>query len=756
MTFRGPATGGDEVAVLRLRMVGRVHDPVRARRAAERVLDTELASPDWLPPSAVLHVRYLQARMPRGPAVDLGASGAGASLEAAARRAARPADEPVPADAPAVVFTDEAELLACLARDWCSGSLHQRWWWTYPDGGERQVPRAWASAPDCLPAALARLADWGVAVSFAAALTSGEARELIGLVGSAFGLDAGGTLGLGGTERRGGAQAGGRWAGSPHSPARPRRAPAHGGDTGGPARGAGVGTGAGSAAIVEGVVTGTRGGGPTGAEADPPWRPWVAEADSYGLEPAQQAFLGVGLLLRRAPAEARAPGFAAAAMRWSHRRAAAAGSAEPTRTTGSALATDPAETPRPTVTARRTGTAGPAETAERVRGAEDGDPDGAAEAGASTRLPAAAVDGSAEPSSTPAPTGPTGTTRSALVTEPAEAAQTPTPSPAGRRGPEIDDEPAGPTQQGAAIARPSASVLKRASGTAAGSGTTTMAGAGHAAEGTAPAATGRRHAGGAGEGLVTGPVTTRYGGLLYLLDVATALGLYGDFTEPRRQGVELDPWDLIALLGGHLLPKADRADPVWGLLRHLAGRRDGEPPGHRFVPADDWRVPREWLEPFDPGGDWRWSAAAGRLRVCHPAGFCAIDVARDRDLPDRQMTGELARLTAAALPAGVLPPGARLVRRGVGAPVRGPTPLDRWIERLAAYVLARLALALRPGGESPASLLLVRPADVHVTPTRVDAVYRLSDHPVAIRLAGLDRDPGWLPAAGRSIAFHFR
>ena len=31
----------------------------------------------------------------------------------------------------------------------------------------------------------------------------------------------------------------------------------------------------------------------------------------------------------------------------------------------------------------------------------------------------------------------------------------------------------------------------------------------------------------------------------------------------------------------------------------------------------------------------------------------------------------------------------------------------------------------------------------------------LAELPIAIRLAGLDRDPGWIPAAGRSVAFHF-
>jgi hypothetical protein len=39
--------------------------------------------------------------------------------------------------------------------------------------------------------------------------------------------------------------------------------------------------------------------------------------------------------------------------------------------------------------------------------------------------------------------------------------------------------------------------------------------------------------------------------------------------------------------------------------------------------------------------------------------------------------------------------------------------------------------------------------------TRVDVRYALADHPFEIRRAGLDRDPGWIPAAGRRLHFHF-
>jgi hypothetical protein len=46
-------------------------------------------------------------------------------------------------------------------------------------------------------------------------------------------------------------------------------------------------------------------------------------------------------------------------------------------------------------------------------------------------------------------------------------------------------------------------------------------------------------------------------------------------------------------------------------------------------------------------------------------------------------------------------------------------------------------------------------ARVTVTPTHLDVFFKLSELPIAIRLSGLDRNPGWVPAAGRYIMLHF-
>ena len=64
------------------------------------------------------------------------------------------------------------------------------------------------------------------------------------------------------------------------------------------------------------------------------------------------------------------------------------------------------------------------------------------------------------------------------------------------------------------------------------------------------------------------------------------------------------------------------------------------------------------------------------------------------------------------------------------------------------------ALGLENAREAVATLI-ERRGTIHVESDRVEIAFALDAHPLAIRLAGLDRDPGWIPAAGRSIGFRF-
>lgn len=156
----------------------------------------------------------------------------------------------------------------------------------------------------------------------------------------------------------------------------------------------------------------------------------------------------------------------------------------------------------------------------------------------------------------------------------------------------------------------------------------------------------------------TDPLATAHGGLFFVLNAALALGLYGDFTQPRHAGLALSPWRLLHACARAALGRRFEADPLAAWLR----ARDPAPPA----------------------------------------------------------AGDAALLRAATT---------RLARR-----------IGRALDRPPRHAM-RLTLAL--------------PARLHDSGTRLDLHFALAALPLPLRVAGLDRDPGWLPAAGCDLRFHF-
>jgi hypothetical protein len=127
-----------------------------------------------------------------------------------------------------------------------------------------------------------------------------------------------------------------------------------------------------------------------------------------------------------------------------------------------------------------------------------------------------------------------------------------------------------------------------------------------------------------------------------------------------------------------------------------------------------------------------------------------LDVARDGDL-DAQVARELAHHGDPAWAPGDDPAQPLASdRHGIAG-----APVDRWLAHLVPYVRARLRGALAVDDARLPALLLAHRARVHASDAHLDVVLALDTLPIEIRIAGLDRDPGWVAAAGRFIAFHF-
>ena len=97
--------------------------------------------------------------------------------------------------------------------------------------------------------------------------------------------------------------------------------------------------------------------------------------------------------------------------------------------------------------------------------------------------------------------------------------------------------------------------------------------------------------------------------------------------------------------------------------------------------------------------------------------------------------------------------GARLIARPRGRPLRRRRADPDWLDCLALFLAARFRRAAPDGVLTPAALAM--PARIVAGEARLDIRFALAELPMAVRLAGLDRDPGWLPAEGRDLRFHF-
>ncbi|HET9918301.1 MAG TPA: hypothetical protein VFQ30_00570, partial [Ktedonobacteraceae bacterium] len=182
----------------RLRVRGSGLDALTTRLRLTSLLEAVDLRPPGLPPSAVICIRRLRDPLPGALSLQhIGQRPPQAwehalrhALAQSVRQAVRPVEGAVPANAGAVVFNDRAELLACLAHDWCEGAIDMHWWWQSLLRGEfdRSVLAAWLAAPEYAPAALQHLAQRGTVLPFAEKLSTGEARQLLESITRSFAL----------------------------------------------------------------------------------------------------------------------------------------------------------------------------------------------------------------------------------------------------------------------------------------------------------------------------------------------------------------------------------------------------------------------------------------------------------------------------------------------------------------------------------------------------------------------------------------
>ena len=274
-----PSPNATHTTIIRMRLKPHGLDPHTAQQRLQRSLSGMSLQPTNAPPHSILCIRQLRSVF----SLSLHPSQQSdwqhklqAQINACAASAARPALGYVPANANAVLFNDEAEQLACLARDWLHGTLRQQWWWAAllarygARGADEAVRAAWLQSPAHAPAALAQLAACAQAEPFVHHSPDTFVVNLLQRVITLFGLRHMQAL-------------------LSHS------------------------VFATQTPLQSGILAVDE------TSQDPsfnPWRTWLPSAALRALSPAAACLLGIGLGLQRAAAQVQTPEFAQCVLDW--------------------------------------------------------------------------------------------------------------------------------------------------------------------------------------------------------------------------------------------------------------------------------------------------------------------------------------------------------------------------------------------------------------------------------------------------------
>ena len=240
-------------------------------------------------------------------------------------------------------------------------------------------------------------------------------------------------------------------------------------------------------------------------------------------------------------------------------------------------------------------------------------------------------------------------------------------------------------------------------------------------------------------------IRSRYGGVFYLLNLGLYLGLYRDFSSTLGEEIDLNIWDFVALLSRKFLGEDLEEDAAWNLLADLAGRGDEKDFGQDFSAPDEWRISPEWLKTFPANKKCFWSKSENRLVVRHSVNFCVIDVALSGS--ENQLENELKIYDEffSEIEEGA----AEKVSLNVNA-------AQRWLKHFFEFAECRLLQALNlETRKDLTKVLFEKDATVAVSATHFEATFSLAELPLEVRFSGLDRNPGWIPAAGKYVEFHF-
>jgi hypothetical protein len=690
------------------------------RRRVAHLMDTVTFDPPGMRPSSILMVRRLADPLPRRLASHPEAVRADSEWERAARnklgelhrRAARPLHGFVSGSADAVVFSDQSEMLACLARDLISGNAAMLWWWraflrTLPPGTMEALFAAWLREARYVPAALHLLHARGEAVRVLGRFSPTQAWSILQETVREFGISL-------------------PSPGEAQSAHVPRWLQDHGPANVEDERGQTVQQE--KRRFTRAVVA--------------PWHALtVIQAVPESLGRQRSALLGVSLLLHRAPQIVRTARFAAGFSAWYHH--AEDQQIKPMSADSSALPLPPFSEVKSASSAITISPLSEAKHEESIQVTAEVPPLDrqmgtltAEEKSSHPRIP--------EETTTANYVATEQRTVPAIFPPDRESGATQATHAIGPENPQVrkiigwTDKEEPPTASKVETG-PSISDLRAISSSA--ESQRPNAPPFHIAEGVA--------------------VPTELGGVLFLVNLLRALKL-PELLETEFGVGPISGWDLLELLARSLLEKREPGladDGLWTVLAELAGRSPGTPLAAEFQPQRCYRIPSFWMDAFAHEGAQVLGVRlrGSHLQLWHQDGFILADCLANR-LVSRAAVERECRLYQRDEPPKLVSwrdiatpwlAGCRksLVKRAA---------LRRFIAFLLPYVRRRLCAALGlANAHALAETFLFRRGYLHSTRTHLDLTMSMNQATAQVRVAGLDADPGWMPGLGRVIKFSF-
>lgn len=268
---------------------------------------------------------------------------------------------------------------------------------------------------------------------------------------------------------------------------------------------------------------------------------------------------------------------------------------------------------------------------------------------------------------------------------------------------------------------------------------------------------------------LTDGVYTELGGIFYLINLFHYLELPKCFEEQCKLDEQIGIWGLVELIAKGLLAEnlnSYQNDPIWQVLAQLDGREPQETQSENFQFSGEYHIPRLWLDMIHSDDEiYHWAYNGVQLCIWSDAGF-VIQQSLCKASSEKQLNDYISLVFQHYFPSHspVLTPDAidkvPLVQL---APIFSESisqPLSTWLNLMLPSLQLRLkqALGYKARTDPQADLfadLFFCPATLHVNSTHIDLVSQLKHISLPVRMAGLDRNPGWVPELGRVISFHF-